>query len=391
MPAALLAVVLKLLLAWNTLGTNDVLTFYIFAKALIDHGLEWTYLHTISFNHPPVTAEYLKVIYSLHHWPILQSAGMTFPFLLRLPGILADFAVVYVLARLNRERLDHRIPTWALIAFAVSPLSLMVSGYHGNTDAVMVLFLVLAAYFVVRQQPIFCGLFLALSVQIKIIPLLLFPIFLCYWFHRRKVLVFGIPFAMTSLVLWSEPILHFPRVFFGNVLSYSSYWGIWGFTYLLRLTGRPEFTQVSFFGLSTIQNVIITASKLVIIAAVLTLAWRRRKGTGHQLWESVAYAWIIFFILSPGVCTQYLIWLAPFVLLLSPRFYAALLVSSSLFAFAFYDTISEGIPWYRGISTNALNHIWTPWSLLPWLVLIALGIWAWRTESAKTVSGADMN
>lgn len=375
--AAALALLIKLLIAWNTFGTNDVLTFYVFAKSLSVYGLEWTYQSTILFNHPPLTADFLRGIFYLHHLPLFQTVGITFPFLLRLPGIMADFVVVGLLLQLNRSQAD-RIPTWAMITFALSPLSIMVSGYHGNTDAVMVMFLVAAAYFCVRDQPVFCGLFLALSTQVKIAPLLLTPIFFFYWMHRRKSISFTLPFALASLVLWSEPVLKFPQVFFGNVLSYSSFWGIWGISYLLRLTGRPEFNRVSFFDLGAVQNLVITICKIVIIAGVLLLAWRRRKLESRGLWESVAYAWILFFIFAPGVCIQYLIWLAPFILCLSRKFYAALLVGSSLFAFAFYNTISGGLPWFRGISTNALNKIWTPWSLLPWLILIAGLIVLWR-------------
>src|SRR5205823_2584143 len=136
-----------------------------------------------------------------------------------------------------------------------------------------------------------------------------------------------------------------------------SYWGIWGISYLLRLTGRPEFERVSFFGLTPSQNFVMTACKLVIIAAVLALAWRRRSVAGRGLWDSVAYAWIIFFVVSPGVCAQYLVWLAPFVLLLSPTFYTYLVASSSMFAFVFYDSISKGLPWNLGVSTNELNKI----------------------------------
>ena len=33
---------------------------------------------------------------------------------------------------------------WAAVMLAASPVSLMVSGYHGNTDPVMVMFLFLA-------------------------------------------------------------------------------------------------------------------------------------------------------------------------------------------------------------------------------------------------------
>jgi hypothetical protein len=187
--------------------------------------------------------------------------------------------------------------------------------------------------------------------------------------ERRLLLRFVVPLAVVSAVLWSEPLLKFPLIFAKNVISYGSTWGIWGLSYLLRLTGRPEFSRVSFFGLGTWQIVVVTSCKLLIIVAILTLAWRRRKMEGRAIWDSMASGWIIFFVFSPGVSTQYLVWLAPFILLLSPTFYIWLLGTSSIFAFVFYNTISNGLPWYRGVSTNALNKIWTPWSLLPWGVL----------------------
>jgi uncharacterized membrane protein len=303
---------------------------------------------------------------------------VNFPFLLRLPGIVADFVVIILLLRIKRNDPRLRLPTWALVIFALSPLSIMVSGYHGNTDPVMVILFLFSVYFCTRGQPALSGLFFALSAQVKIIPLLFFPILLFFWMQRRLLLRFLIPFAVASAILWSEPLLKFPLTFAKNVLSYGSTWGIWGLSYLLRLTGRPEFSHVSFFGLGPWQTFVVTACKLLIIAAVLALAWRRRKVEGRGVWDSIVYGWIIFFVFSPGVCTQYLVWLAPFILLLSPTFYTWLLGSSSFFAFVFYNTISKGLPWYQGVSTNALNKIWTPWSLLPWLVLITGLIVLWR-------------
>jgi hypothetical protein len=376
--AAGIALVVKLLMAWNTFGTNDVVNFYFVSKSLVNHGLKWTYQNAIWFNHPPLTAYYLRAIYALHHLPFLQASGITFPFLLRLPGIVADFVTVVLLLRIKENDPRLRLPAWALVLFALSPLSIMVSGYHGNTDPVMAMLLLFSVYFCTRDQPALSGLFFALSVQVKIIPLLFFPILLCFWMQRRVFLRFVIPFAVVSAVLWSEPLLKFPLVFARNVLSYGSYWGIWGISYLLRLTGRPEFSRVSFFGLGPWQTCVVTGCKLFIIVALLTLAWRRRKVEGRGIWDSMAYGWIIFFVFAPGVCTQYFVWIAPFILLLSPTFYTWLLGSSSIFAFVFYNTISNGLPWYLGISINARNRIWTPWSLLPWLVLIAGLIMLWR-------------
>ena len=60
------------------------------AKALINTGSNGLYQHSIYFNHPPLTAYYLRAIYQLDHQPFFRDNGLTFPFLLRLPGIVAD-------------------------------------------------------------------------------------------------------------------------------------------------------------------------------------------------------------------------------------------------------------------------------------------------------------
>ena len=62
---ALAALFLKLAIAYNTIGTNDAVIFYGFAKVLNQHSLGWTYQHSTYFNHPPLTAYYLRGIYFL--------------------------------------------------------------------------------------------------------------------------------------------------------------------------------------------------------------------------------------------------------------------------------------------------------------------------------------
>ncbi|MGI8889287.1 MAG: glycosyltransferase 87 family protein [Chthoniobacterales bacterium] len=376
--AAVVALLVKSIIAWHSFGTNDVVTFYLFSKVLIEHGLGWTYQNVILFNHPPLTAYFLELLQYLQRIPILQANGISFPFLLRLPGVLADFIAVLVLLRFKSQDARLYLPTWALVLFALNPLSIMVSGFHGNTDSIMVMFLVVSVYFASRERPLLCGLFLALSTQVKIAPLLFAPVLFFYWWQRGSALRFSIPFTLTSLLLWSEPLLFFPRLFLHNVVSYSSYWGIWGFSYLLRMTGRQEFSRVSFFGLAHSQDAVMQICKIIIVAIVLTVAWRRRKTDSAGLRDSLAYAWLAFFIFAPGVCVQYLIWCAPFFLFLSPGFYACVMISSSIFAFAFYNAIADRFPWYHAISTTRLVDIWAAWSLLPWGVFIAGGIYFCR-------------
>ncbi len=196
--------------------------------------------------------------------------------------------------------------------------------------------------------------------------------------ERRKALAFTLPFALTLVLLWIEPLLKFPGLFLHRVLLYGSFWGLWGITYWLKLTGAKCFAPVTYFNLLPAQQIVATTLKLVIVAAVLLIAWRRRKLEARDVCVSIGWAWLIFFVLSPGVCAQYMVWLMPFVLVLSPGLFAWLTVGSSLFLFFFYNTIAGGLPWYLGFSTAPLNGQWIPWSLWPWATLIVGGYVLWQ-------------
>jgi uncharacterized membrane protein len=262
----------------------------------------------------------------------------------------------------------------------------MVSGFHGNTDPVMVMFLVLAGYMCLRNKPVLAGIFLALACQIKIVSLLFFPIFFFFWCHRRVGVRFFVAFGCGLLLLWAEPLLKCPAPFVKNVLSYSGFWGLWGITYWLRLTGLPEFSVVNFFRLPYLEHLVITALKLVIIAAIVLIGWRRRALDAKGFFNSLAYAWIIFFVLTPAASAQYLTWLAPFVLVLSPPFYGWLTATSSLFLFFFYNITAHQFPWYFAMSTDKLNTVWTPWTIWPWATLICGMVLLWKQSIAAEPS-----
>ena len=374
---AVVALCLKLTIAYTTLGTNDAVTFYTFARSLAEHGLEWTYERGVAwlpkgpiFNHPPMVAAFLQIIRELGHLQILETNGISFPFLLRLPGILADFLVIAALVCIARKDFRVRNAWWAIGLLAASPVSLMVSGYHGNTDPVMVMFLFLAGAACMIPNAWLCALMFALSCQVKIIPLLFLPIFVCFWYHRRALRPFVLTLSLGLLFMWWEPLTTFPALFIKNVLSYGSYWGLWGITYGLRSTGSHVFSAM-LVNQSTPQIVIATLLKILIIAAVVVIGWRRRRLDGRGVLESIALAWIVFFVFSPGVCAQYLVWPAPFLLFLSPRLFAAVTAACSIFLFCFYNVISQGLPWYLGVSTNQLVNRWAPAGILPWMVFAA--------------------
>lgn len=383
---ALIAMTLKLAIAYNTIGSNDAVFFYGFARVLSEHGLEWTYAHSRYFNHPPLTAYFLQGIFFLteHRW--CQDLGIHFPFLLRLPGIMADFLVVLILLRISKidppsqsyGAAGIRVPTWALALFALSPVSLMVSGFHGNSDPVMLFLLVCAVWMCLRNRPAWAGLFFALGCQIKIVPLLFLPAFFFFWLSQKSSGRFLITGAVTTLALWIEPLLNFPTLFAKNVLAYGSYWGLWGITYLVRLTGFSQFSRLSFFDLAPAQIFIMTVLKLIVMGAAIWIGWRNRHARGRAFIDSLACTWLVFFVFAPGVCPQYLIWLAPFIVVLSPALYTCVLISSSVFLFVFYNITSGGLPWSVALAMDDSMQHWTAWALFPWLTIVVGSFAFWR-------------
>jgi hypothetical protein len=386
---ALVATCLKLLIAYNTIGTNDAISFYVFARSLHDHGLQWTYLRGAEwlapgpiFNHPPLTAYYLQFIVKLAANHTFESNGFTFPFLLRIPGIVADFIVVLAVLHISASDPRFRLPNWSLALFACSPVSLMVSGFHGNTDSVMVMFLVLAAVACLKSRATLCGILLGLSCQIKAVSYLFLPVFFFLWLHRHTAIRFLVSYGLSCIACCWEPLSKFPLLFVKNVLLYGSFWGSWGLTYWLRLTGIPAFSRVNFMNLSMAQSIVATVLKIAIIAAVFTIAWRRRASDDRNPIKSIGYAWVIFFALSPGVCPQYMVWLAPFALFLSPTFYGWLTAASSLFLCFFYNITAHGLPWFVAISKNELSDACDVWALWPWAVIVIAAVLFWKKATA---------
>ena len=357
--AALAALLAKLVCAALTHGTNDVDTFYNFGRFIWEHGLLAQYRATLEFNHPPVTGWFVALLYGL-------SGGLGFHFLLRLPGILADYAVVRLLLARGGDT-----PPWALLLLALSPVSFMVSGFHGNLDGVLTWLLVLAALECERGRPAHCALWFGLACQVKVIPLLVAPVFFFFWLGRGKARQFFVVAGGIILAGWSVPLMAMPEIFVKNVLGYSSNWGAWGITWWLTWSGSPAFTPVGFSGLSAVQQAVMGGLKIVIILAALGFAWTRRALPGREIFGTLALVWLTFFVFAPGVGTQYLVWLAPFLLVFTPRSFAVVTAASSVFCFAFYNTISGGLPWNFGASTAELVPRWAAWSNVAWLSCLA--------------------
>ena len=128
----ILFTVFKLLFASFTWGSNDVTTWVKFIDHIAVHGIFNIYRNIGDFNHPPLISTYL--------WLFSQCKdflGESVPLIIRLPAILADVGSVIVATKILRHLgfTEKEILLRGCL-LAASPILLLVSGFHGNTDPV---------------------------------------------------------------------------------------------------------------------------------------------------------------------------------------------------------------------------------------------------------------
>lgn len=366
----LVASLLKLWWVCSSAGSVDAILFYNFADALERMGLFKLYAVEAKFNHTPLTSGFIVLLYRLANGEFLA-----FTLLLRLASIVADAALVIGLVRW-RDRLGNP-PWWALAIFAGSPVSLMISGFHGNVDPIMVALLFFAGVAAVLDRPAICGLLFGLACNVKIVPIVFGPVFFFYWLARGRAWRFMLPTAAILLGGSLAPLLVCPRVYLHNVFGYGSTWGVWGVPYLLRQTGWKDLQVIDFQGLSSAQMAIASVLKYTAVGGVLLLAWVRR-----AKWDVLATlggAWLIFFVFAPGVGVQYMAWFGPFVLLLTPRGYTVLTVTAAMMMAVFYH-ITSGFkfPWFLAMPLGPEAPMWSAAAVLPWAAFLIV-LWGnWR-------------
>lgn len=327
------ATLLKLLLAWFTVGTNDVVTWSAFAH---NARLCGVCVYTLAgpygdpFNHPPFIIHFLKA---------LPDTEM-FPFWLRLPSILADIGTAFLVSRL----LPSLSPR-TLVLLALNPISILISGFHGNTDPVMIFFVVLAIYLMKIARPNWTAAAFGMAINIKVVPLLVLPAVFFYLRTWKTRFLFILIAASVVLALSIPYVLSDPLTIMKATLGYAGMYGKWGTSRILIA-----------FPLSEAGHDIAGAVlRLLIVVVSLAVAWwmnRRRV----DLFLQTGLILFLFLYLTPSLGVQYLVWAAPFVVALGFGWSFAYYVSAGLHLFLTYNYWSQG-QWYY-----ADSHIEPAWS-----------------------------
>jgi len=307
------ATLLKLYLALTTAGTLDAAAFADHLAKIREHGGVGAYHMRGAFNNPFNSPPF--VVHALRAMGRLGDAtGLPFAFWLRLPGVLADAGSLLLVWRLLAREQPRRDLRWPLLVVALSPVLVIISGHHGNTDTVMIFFALLSVYLAGRGGGAWlAGAAFGMALNVKAVPLLLIP---AVWFYlpaaRRRAEFFGA--AAAVFLTGSLPYLaRDPAAIARAVFGYGSLYGHWGWSYLLArwLPGSLQFANPP-HDVAGVHAVYASAGKWLLLSLVVGLAYglnlRRPK---PPLFFQCGLAFALFLLLTPGFGSQYLSWPVP--------------------------------------------------------------------------------
>jgi 4-amino-4-deoxy-L-arabinose transferase-like glycosyltransferase len=380
--AAAVATVVKLEIAARTFGTNDVHYWRRFALSVRVFGPVGIYGHQVQdapvYNHGPLAGWMLVAI----NW-LLDHGVASFPFLIRIPASLADFftaALVFELVRLVGSARRAAVAAGLVVC---SPVLFVVSGFHGNTDSVFVMFALLSAYLLVVRGWLFAaGVAFGIAVSIKLVPVVLGPVLLVVLVRLgwRRLARFVAGGALVFLVLWVPVIVSRWDGFRAQVLEYNG--GI------RRQWGLPQF--LTWVHLPGVVTWLAGSGRFWILLvsgfAAAAVAWRRPSA----VIAAVGLSLVLFVLLSSAFAMQYLAWPLAGAYLIDTAAATGYNLAASVFVVFVYDHWNHALPWdWSEARADSFSAVELGLMTVTWLALAAVAVAGLRFLRGRT-TGSKM-
>ena len=253
-------------------------------------------------------------------------------FAFKVAFVICELGIVLLLFDL----LDRtRQPTHLVLAFAWNPLLAIEVAGSGHIDIVGALLLVVSSAALVRRWRAAAALALGLAVSVKLLPLVVAPI---YW---KRVRIRDVVLATTVAGLLYVPFLNHGHIPTGSLGTYVQ---------TFRFNG-PVFAALNHAAPAQ------WLAGLAVIAGLATAIWLRRRGASDWSPEQFAWPMAAALLCAPAVFPWYLLTLLPF--LTSPATLLIIVWTASI------------IPTYVQWHLRSLGH---PWGALPaWVMLVEYG------------------
>lgn len=307
---AALAAAIRLVVVLLSIGSNDAVLWHRLGREV------WTTSWPDVWRDPWMNNPLIPSMYAGLMYGLVGDRLYAYSILMKLPSILAEAVATLLVGRIVSSRTASLSRSrFAAIAYALNPAAILVSGYHGNIDATLAMFTLLAFWLASQGRFGWAGLAAGAAVNCKIAAgpaaILLLA---CARSPRQGIAALGglalaaVPFAIAFLIIG--------RPFYHSLFLYRPPGDYW-LMLIPEELGRLNILAGPMRELSRLhfKSVVKFALLLVIVIAWW---WRRRGWKRADLLTVGALFWTSL-LLWIGGSLQYVIWPLPLLAATRPR------------------------------------------------------------------------
>ncbi len=226
-----------------------------------------------------------------------QNDLVTLVILYKLVPALFAAGIFYVLYLVLKEQKKNYL-NWALIFVFWNPIFILEIFGSGHNDSMMIFFTLLSYYFFRKKLWFFAGIILALAVQVKLIPIVLF--FFCLLSLVKKKKYLGLLSFVAGFVSINTLLFSFMQVNLIEFLQRVAYNGgvYWQSLPTVLLLFQPQLIQVVF---------------VLFLLWLLYFTWQVWKHDIEPVYAYIVVLLVYLLFISTAYWNWYVLWILPLI------------------------------------------------------------------------------
>ncbi len=367
----ILAGIVRLCVSLSARDIIDIYNYQQVAEIIHQFGIFGLYTHTPTiYPYPPVWVGLEMTALWLHRQGVLP-----FSLAIRLPIIIADVAMVAVIWRYVQRH--TQFPQRALLAaalYALNPVSIIISCWHGQFDALPLCAVALAMLFTEHHWQRAAGA-LSIGIALKSFPVLLLPMFARRQPSLSRQIRFIFYAILPVLFLLIPFLLADAAAVIRELFGYRGH-ALLGVMVPIRTIYVP-LTGERFPVDITMQVISLSAYGFLGLYGWAVWYMSRVRVT---LPMQATIIFLLFYVVYAGISPQYLLWVLPFMIMATAdqRWFVILysIVSTlALFGLYLYATADmfpftlDALPGFTRFAYGLFGSLWWGCCLLLLIVL----------------------
>lgn len=360
----IVGLVLRLVIAYNFYGSNDVGAWEQYSTYW-QQGLS-PYEASHRYNYGPLWY-YVISFFSF----IGRKFCFPFHFVIKFPLILADIFILFSLIAIGKKlKFSDKKLLFSAGLFFLNPVSVLITGYHGQFGNIALFFTLCAYYFFAfnKNAPLILGsLFLSIAIGFKHFIVMLVPT-LAFWQKRLLKSLFVMFAAPLMFLITILPyLISDTHWVINNVFRYNLHAGYWGwsgvicrsilFFFKIDIIKMPWFKIMDFFN-PLLYIGIFGASYFIV--------------KKYNLLDSIIIIFLIFYSFTTQIAPQYTVWIIPFAVFRRNKYlywYSAVGTIQLLTFFYSHHHWRLNIP-FKGTIPNLIPETFIIFRYLTWVVCV---------------------